>query len=85
MKHHNSLQRTLKKIWHMPVKVISVVVGALGATPIKLKQWLSDIGIIDIENSGNAEKHRLIFCKDRLKYSWDLRSLVDTEPEEIKH
>ena len=51
MKRHNSLQRTLKKIWDMPVKVISVVVGALGATPIKLKQWLSDIGIIDTENT----------------------------------
>ena len=29
----------------MPVKVIPVVVGALGTTPKKLKQWLSDIGI----------------------------------------
>ena len=29
----------------MPVKVISVVVGALGTTPKKLKQQLSDIGI----------------------------------------
>ena len=83
MKHHNSLQRTLKKIWDMPVKVISVVVGALGATPIKLMQRLSDIGIIDTENSGNAEKHCLIFCNDPPKYSWGLRSLVDTEPQEI--
>ena len=29
----------------MPVKVIPAVVGALGATPKKLKQWLSNIGI----------------------------------------
>ena len=29
----------------MPVKVIHVLVGALGTIPKKLKQWLSDIGI----------------------------------------
>ena len=29
----------------MPVKVIPLIVGALGATPKKLKQRLSDIGI----------------------------------------
>ena len=27
------------------MKVIPVVVGAIGTTPKKLKQWLSDIGI----------------------------------------
>ena len=32
----------------MPVKVIPVVVGALGTAPKKLKQWLSDIGIGEI-------------------------------------
>ena len=45
MKGYNSLKRELKKIWNMPVKVIPVVVGILGTTPKKLKQWLSDIGI----------------------------------------
>ena len=44
-KGYNDLKRELKKIWDMPVKVIPVVVGALGATPKKLKQRLSDIGI----------------------------------------
>ena len=44
-KSYNDLKRELKKIWDMPVKVIPVVVGALGATPKKLKQRLSDIGI----------------------------------------
>ena len=29
----------------MPVKVILVVIGALGTAPKKLKQWLSHIGI----------------------------------------
>ena len=45
MKGYNDLKRELKKIWDMPVKVIPVVVGALGTTPKKLKQRLSDIGI----------------------------------------
>ena len=45
IKGYNDLKRELKKIWDMPVKVISVVVGALETTPKKLKQWLSDIGI----------------------------------------
>ena len=45
MKGYNNLKRELKKIWDMPVTVISVVVGALGMTRDKLKQWLRDIGI----------------------------------------
>ena len=45
MKSYNNLKRELKKIWAISVKVIPVVVGALGMTPKKLKQWLSDIGI----------------------------------------
>ena len=45
MKSYNNLKRELKKIWAISVKVIPVVVGALGVTPKKLKQWLSDIGI----------------------------------------
>ena len=45
MQGYNDLKRELKKIWEMPVKVIPVVVGALGTAPKKLKQWLSDIGI----------------------------------------
>ena len=45
MKGHNNLKRELKKIWDMPVRVITVVVGTFGTTPKKLKQQLSDIGI----------------------------------------
>ena len=45
MKGYNDLKRKLKKIWDRPVKVILVVVGALGTTPKKLKQQLSDIVI----------------------------------------
>ena len=45
MKGCNSLKRELKKIWDMPMKVIPVVVGALGTTSKKLKQQLRDKGI----------------------------------------
>ena len=45
MKGYNDLERELKKIWNMPMKVIPVVVGVLGTTPKKLKQQLSFIGI----------------------------------------
>ena len=45
MKGYNDLKTGLKNIWDMPVKVIPVVVDALGTTPKKLKQRLSDIGI----------------------------------------
>ena len=45
MKGYNNLKRELKKLCDTPVKVIPVVVGALGMTPKKLKQHLSDIGI----------------------------------------
>ena len=41
--------------------------GALGTTPKKLKQLLSDIGI-EIKNSGIAENYHLIFCKDPAKF-----------------
>ena len=45
MKGCNNLERELKKIWYMLVKEIPVVVGALGTTPKKSMQRLSDIGI----------------------------------------
>ena len=44
-KGYNDMKRELKKIWDMSVKVIPVVVGAIGTSQKKLKQWLSDIGI----------------------------------------
>ena len=37
MKGYNDLKREMKKIWDMPVKIIPVVVGALGTTSQKSK------------------------------------------------
>ena len=45
MKCYDDLKKELKKIWDMPVNIIPVVEGALGTTPKKLKQRLSDTGI----------------------------------------
>ena len=55
MKGYNDLKRELKKIWDMPVKVIPVVVGAIGTTPKKSKQQLSDteieISIVELQKT----------------------------------
>ena len=60
MKGYNDLKRELKKIWDMPVKVIPVVVGALGTTPKKLKQRLSDIGIET--RIVESQKTTILYC-----------------------
>ena len=35
----------MRKIWSMKVKVIRLEIGAPGTTPIKLRNWLKEIGI----------------------------------------
>ena len=45
IEHYQDLARELRKIWNMKVKVILLVIGALGTTPIKLRNWLKEIGI----------------------------------------
>ena len=45
IKGYNDLKREMKKIWDMPLKLIPLVVSALGTTLKKLNQRLSDIGI----------------------------------------
>ena len=84
MKSYNDLERELKEIWDRPVKVIPAVIGALGKKPKKLKikaavEWYRDWD----KNGGIVENYYLIFCRDPSKCSWALRSLVDTEPQEI--
>ena len=39
------MTRQLKKIWNMKVKTIPLVIGALGTTAIKLRNWIKEIGI----------------------------------------
>ena len=45
IEHYQDLARELRKIWNMKVKVIPIVIGALEAIPIKLRNWLTEIGI----------------------------------------
>ena len=45
IEHYQNLARELRNIWNMKVKVIPLVIGALGTTPIKLRNWLKKIGI----------------------------------------
>ena len=39
------MARELRKIWNMKVKVIPLVIGVPGTTPIKLRNWLKEIFI----------------------------------------
>ena len=40
IEHYQDLVRELRKICNMKVKVIPLVIGALGTTPIELRNWL---------------------------------------------
>ena len=64
MKGYNDLKRELKKIWDMAVKVIPVVVGALGTTPNKLKHWLSntgtETGIVELQKTAILYSARIL-------------------------
>ena len=43
--YYQDLARELRKIWNMKVKVIPLVRGVPGTTPIKLRNWLKEIFI----------------------------------------
>ena len=45
MDKYLDLARELKKLWNMIVKVIPIVVGALGTVPINLEKRLEDLEI----------------------------------------
>ena len=45
IEHYQDLEQESSKIWNMKVKVIPLVIGALGITLIKLRNWLKEIGI----------------------------------------
>ena len=45
MDKYLDLARELKKLWNMRVKVIPIVVCALGTVPIKLEKRLEDLEI----------------------------------------
>ena len=45
IEHCQDLARELRKIWNMKVKVIPLVIFALGTSPIKLRNWSKEIGI----------------------------------------
>ena len=68
MKGYNDLKRELKKIWDMPVKVIPVIVAALGTTPKKLKHWLSYIGtetrLVELQKTTILRSYLPIILKD---------------------
>ena len=54
MDKYLDLARELKKLWNMKVKVIPIVVGALGTVPINLEKRLKDMEIRRIETIQNT-------------------------------
>ena len=42
---YQDLAKELKKLWNKNVKIIPVIIGALGATPSRLPKRLKEIGI----------------------------------------
>ena len=61
---YKNLARELKKIWDMKVKVTPVIIGALGATPKKLKKRLQDLGIdtkiVELQKSAIIHMARIL-------------------------
>ena len=45
IEYYHDLAQEFRKMWNMKVKVIPLVKGALWAIPIKLRNWLKEIGI----------------------------------------
>ena len=61
---YQNLARELKKIWNMKVIVTPVIIGALGATPEKLKKRLQDLGIdtkiVELQKSAIIHTARIL-------------------------
>ena len=64
IEHYQDLARELRKIWNMKVEVIPLVVGALGTTPIKLRNWLQEIvietQITELQKTALLQTHRIL-------------------------
>ena len=67
-KIEHGLVRELKKIWSMKVKVIPLMITALGTTPIKLRNGLNEIGI-ETQITRVAENCPPTHCSNSLKSS----------------
>ena len=47
MSKYSELKLEVMRLWNVKVKVIQIVVGALGSIPIKLKEHLKSLGLPD--------------------------------------
>ena len=83
MEHYKDLVWELRKIWNIKIKVISLVTGALGTRPMKLRNWLKKI---EIWNSDNrvAENCPPTHCTNPLINYWGLKKLIVTGSQEHK-
>ena len=78
MDKYLDLARELKKLWNMKVKVIPIVVGALGTVPKGLEKSLENLEI-----RGRIEDHpehcTAAICQNTQKSPGDLRRLAVTQ------
>ena len=65
---YQDLARELRKLWQVKVKVVTVVVGALGTIPKALEKHLKEIGT-SVRVEGGTLRH----SKDSAKNTRDLR------------
>ena len=42
---YQDLARELKKLWDLPIKVVPIVIGALGAPSVNLRKWIRELRI----------------------------------------
>ena len=42
---YQDLARELKKLWDLPIKVVPIVIGALGAPSVNLRKWIGELRI----------------------------------------
>ena len=61
---YQDLARELRKIWNKQVKVIPIIIGALGTTPKLLRKRLEDIGIetkiVELQKSAISNSGRIL-------------------------
>ena len=75
--NYTELRREVKKIWNLSqVVVVPVVIGALGETSKRMKDWLKKLSVKS--SIGLLERSIAWNCKNCTASPWDLRLLGAT-------
>ena len=64
MEKYQDFAREIRRLWNTQVKIVSVVIGALGTTPRLLRKRIEDIGIetriVDLQRSAILYSARIL-------------------------